>query len=487
MSHRLARIAALGGLAVSLLAPVAPASAYTASGTIVKVSPGGLGVTDTEFALTCPNAPASQGVDGWVFTLPAAAAAGDTVSVTGSSDAPFSLAAYVYKADCTYDRAETAGLSNVTLEAGDRFLSVYVYLGVGNVTVTLTSPAPATAYPNDPLYLQAGEGDLFTSGQWNMRKVGAVDAWNVATGSGIKVAVLDSGLDLTHPDFSCTGKIEVVTDSDPVDGDSTPEDGNGHGTHTAGIVGACADNGVGVIGIAKDATIMPIRVLDNTGSGTAEQLVDGIYTAVDAGAHVINMSVGFSLGGVPGSGGALGYGAKFWPEIDAAIKYAVDNGVVVVASAGNDGSPICGYPGIAINVICVGATDPMDQKAAYSAFPTKLGPGMVAPGGRGALVFCDFSSSEILSTYDRDADTAEDDCDGLYGYASIQGTSMASPLVAGAAALVYDKVGGIRSTTNQSKVYNALLLSAKDLYAPGYDPVAGYGRLDALAAVNYWP
>lgn len=490
-SHRLARLVALGGLALSVLAPVAPASAYSDSGTILKIAPGGLGVTDTEFQVSCPAPPKTQGVDGWVFTLPAPASAGETFSVTGSSPGPFSLAAYIYKDNCDYDRAETGGLSSVTLEAGDRFVSVYVYLGAGAVDVTFSSPAASATFPNDPLYRQSGEGDLFTAGQWNMRKVNAVPAWGQATGGGIKVAVLDSGLDLNHPDFNCTGKVSVVTGSDMVDNDSTPEDENGHGTHTAGIVGACSNNGVGVIGIAPDTTIIPIRVLNAAGSGTADQLVRGINKAVASGAHVINMSIGFSLAGAPATGGALGF-FGFWPEIDEAIDNAVAAGVVVVASAGNDTSPICGYPAIAYNVICVGSTDPNDVQSWYSAFPNKdddedlTGPGMVAPGGRGVF-FCDFSSSEIISTYDRGADTAEGDCDGLHGYASIQGTSMASPLVAGAAALVYDDLGGTRNLTNGKKVVEALTMSAEDLYSPGYDPASGYGRLDALAAVNYWP
>lgn len=487
-SPRLARLAIAAGLVSAALLPVSPASAYSDSGTILKIAPGGLGVTDTEFQVTCAT-PATQGVDGWVFTLPAAASAGDTISVTGSSVGPFSLAAYVYKNDCSYDRAETGGLSNVTLEAGDRYILVYVYLGAGNVNVTLNSPALSATFPNDPLYRQSGEGDLFTAGQWNMRKVHAVEAWAQATGSGIKIAVLDSGLDLTHPDFACAGKVLVVPNSDKVDNDSTPEDENGHGTHTAGIAGACSNNGVGVIGIAKDATIMPIRVLDENGSGTADQLVDGIYTAVDNGAHVINMSIGFSLAGAPATGGSLGF-FGFWPDIDAAIKYAIDNGVVVVASAGNDTSPICGYPAIAYNVICVEATDPMDLPSWYSAKAVKddddqlTGPGISAPGGRGALVFCDFSSSEIISTYDRDADAAEGNCDTLAGYASIQGTSMAAPLVAGAAALVYEELGAARTYTKGGTVSQTLMDTAVDLGSPSWDPVYGWGLLDAFAAVD---
>ena len=489
-SPRLARLAAFGLAAATIIVPMSSASAVTQTGHITKPAPGGLGVTDNEFVVTCPAAPATQGVDGWVFALATAAGAGDTVSIKGSSAAPFSLATYVYKSDCTYSRAVTSGLNNIVLEAGDKYFSSYAPVGA-DVNVTFSSPAAtSTSGPNDPLFLQSGEGDLFTGGQWNMRKVRAPEAWVDAKGAGVTVAVLDSGLDISHPDFNCANKVSIVNGSDMVDGDSTPEDENGHGTHVAGIVGACTNNGIGVVGVAPDVTIMPIRVLDETGSGTADMLVDGIRKAVDEGADVINMSIGFSLAGAPATGGLLGF-TGFWADIDAAIKYAVDNGVVVISTSGNDSSPICGYPAIAYNVICVGATDPMDQRTWYTGAPVKdddedlTGPAMTAPGGRGVILFCDFSSSEIISTYDRGADTTEGDCDGLHGYASIQGTSMAAPMVAGAAALVYGWLGGTRSPADAAKVTEALLNGSADLASPGWDPVYGAGRLDARGSVDY--
>jgi hypothetical protein len=495
-SHRLARLAAVsaGLVAATVLIPATPAAAYTATGTILKAAPGGLSATDTEFGVgSCPAAPASQGVDGWVFTLPAPAAAGDKVSVTGTSAAPFVLASYVYKNDCTYSRAETSGLNPLTLQAGDRYLSVYAPVGA-NVTVTLTAPATTGSGPNDPLFAQNGEDDLLLNGQWNMRKTRVPQAWNEATGAGIKVAVLDTGLDLGHPDFACAGKVQVVSGADPdPDSSTSPEDDDGHGTHTAGIVGACTNNNTGVVGAAPGSTILPIQVLSDT--ATVETIAAGITTAADSGAHVINMSLSVGAGvagvSVPGSSGVLGF-TGFFPEIDDAISYAISKGVVVVASAGNESFPLCSSPSISYNVICVGATDPNDVNTFYSNFPVKdddedlVGPALMAPGGTGQF-FCDASSFEIISTYDRSADAAEGDCDGLPGYASIQGTSMAAPLVAGIAALVYEDLGGVRSTTNAAKVTEALLGSAVDLYTPGYDPMSGEGRVDALGAVSYWP
>ncbi|MDQ1712992.1 MAG: hypothetical protein QOE45_2442 [Frankiaceae bacterium] len=485
--------------AVPLLAT--PAHAFAASGTITHPLPAGNGSTDLEFSLTCPTAPTTQGVNGWVFAIPAAEqVAGNLVGVTGSdSQNLHDLVAYVYKADCSYSRVVSDPSKDlyVTLEAGDAFLSVFTANGV-NVDVNLTVPATApTGFPNDPLYRQNGEDDLFYSGQWNMRKVNAVPAWSTATGSGIKVAILDTGLDIGHPDFDCPNKVLLVPGADPDPDSSTiPEDDEGHGTHVAGIIGACANNGIGVVGIAPDSTLMPIQVLSPTSSNAAT-LATAIRTAADEGAHVINMSVGFGVHDpvlgltVPGSGTASSLIGSF-AVIDSAISYATSLGVVVVAAAGNESTALCGYPAIAAKVICVGSSDPHDLNSWYGNFPVKRDPisvvglGLLAPGGTGVIA-CDLSATEIISTYDRSADAAEGDCDTLPGYASIQGTSMASPLVAGAAALVYQHLGGTRSTANAAKIAEAIQHSAKDVYTPGYDPMSGWGRLDAQAAVNYWP
>lgn len=339
--------------------------------------------------------------------------------------------------------------------------------------------------PDDP-YFDSPEDFLFglaQSGiQWGPQKINAPQAWqeDQATGDRVKVAVLDTGVDLTHPDLTCPGKLEVVAGSDVVDNDSNPDDEFGHGTHVAGIIGACTNNAVGIAGVAPDAAIMPIRVLDDSGSGTDAQLIAGLDKAVEFGAHVINMSLGYP----PGKDIVNDVSA-----IDAAIARARAAGIVIVAAAGNDSSPLCDYPALADDIICVGATDPRDLKSWYSTFPNKIdndndiGPGVVAPGGAGT-VFCDLDSEEILSLYAVDIDKAEGDCDGRLGYTDLAGTSMAAPHVAGIAALVYDRLGADRSPTNATKVITALESTAVDLGSPGYDPVYGSGRVDALAAVR---
>jgi serine protease AprX len=341
--------------------------------------------------------------------------------------------------------------------------------------------------PNDPFFGEDPTDPLdFDPTQWALRKVSAPDAWQEtqATGFGIKVAVLDSGVDLEHEDLQCAGKIERVAGANYIDPSRSVDDDNGHGTHVAGIIGACTDNDKGVAGVAPDATIVPFKVLDAAGSGDLTKAAEAVVKATDNGVDVINMSLGSNLGPVSG----IRQPIKALDFMDEAVAYAQSKGVVVVAAAGNDSGPLCEYPSAIEGVICVGATDPRDVKSWYSVFPAKVdgtepGPALVAPGGTGQ-VFCDLVAEDILSTYATDVDQAEGDCDTRLGYTSLNGTSMASPHVAGVAALVYDRLGGERTPENGQKVIDAIVNNADDLGAPGYDPAFGFGRLNALAAVQ---
>ena len=332
-----------------------------------------------------------------------------------------------------------------------------------------------------------------------MNIIGAPDAWDEgsSTGHGVTVAVIDSGLDLTHPDFACPDKVAQDLAAAVIDGQvlrgAKAGDIDGHGTHVAGIVGACTNNGTGVVGVAPDSTIVPYRVFttEAEGAGQLNDIAVAVETATDDGAHVINMSLGIGIGALPFVGGVSGYRPNQFPRIDAAIEYAQSQGVVVVIAAGNSGVlPLCEYPAIAEDAICVGATDENDLKSWYGTFPNKpdaedgIGPTISAPGGVGTrAVSSDVPGAcegAVFSTFWRKAGSACSDP----GYDAIDGTSMASPHVAGAAALVYDRLGGDRSAANRELITQTLLETSEDLGTPGYDPIYGHGRLDALAAVQ---
>ena len=465
---------------------------FSAEGIIDEGHPG-ISVTDAEFITSCPDEPVTQGLDGYVFALPEGTAGVFDLEGTPQSGGSYDLDVSFYGADCGYLDGEATVAPDETgqLPAGTRFAVATLYEGfdvLARLTVGAPStdpsptPTPTVTPTSDPgsgersSYPLSPDDTLFGD-QWGMQKIQAPEAWQEeqATGFGIKIAVVDSGVDLDHPDFACPGKLLVLPGSDVGDGDDDPQDTDGHGTHVAGIAGACTDNGEGVVGVAPDATIMPVRAL---GSADLDQaMADGIRFATDNGAHVINLSIGdippFSH-----------FGPDGYPLTEEALEYARTSGVVIAAAAGNFSQPTCEYPSLSRNVICVVASDSADQKAYYSDLAVNvdrnsetpgLEPVVMAPGGQGT--FCEES---IVSTYL----TTESSTCYEPGYDGLDGTSMSSPHVAGAAALVYDRLGGERSEANADAVVQAILDSADDLYTPGYDPISGYGRLNALGAVR---
>lgn len=337
----------------------------------------------------------------------------------------------------------------------------------------------ASTQPNDPLATQ----------QWGLQKIRALQAWAQpsGTGAGIKVAVVDSGVDLQHPDLQCPGKIEIAADADiPGDGEG-PDDNNGHGTHVAGVIGACANNSEGIAGVAPDATLLPYQVLDRSGRGSFRDIATAIKGATDAGAHVINLALGPNLATDRSAAlYATTYVRGTYPYVDEAIAYAARNGVVLVAAAGNNALPLCQYPALAREVVCAGATDSRDLKAWYSHFlihsdGTPIGPSLAAPGGSGTKL-CDLATETVVSLFPVEKDFCL--TDGRPGYAGLDGTSMAAAHVSGAAAIVYGRLGTERTFANRTAVIEALQSTATDVGPVGYDPVFGHGRIDAGAAVT---
>jgi subtilisin family serine protease len=252
----------------------------------------------------------------------------------------------------------------------------------------------------------------------------------------------------------------------------------GHGTHVAGIVAAVANNGIGVAGVAPQAKLLPVRVLNANEQGTIEQIAAGVDYATEHGAKIINLSLGFDpIDDVSGRG--LGV----FDPIEKAIDRAWEHGAVVVVAAGNDTMPICTEPANYPTVVCVGSTDQFDLISYFSNFDATHPNYLVAPGGWGqsdlslgygsaTAVAC---QGEIFSTYLRSQRTW---CSPEDGYEGISGTSMAAPIVSGVAALLAGE--GMTNT----EIVHCLKSSADDLGAPGRDPFYGYGRVNAAAAVS---
>ena len=282
----------------------------------------------------------------------------------------------------------------------------------------------AVGEPDDPYY----------SGKWWWEQIQAPAAWDVSTGSeDVIIAIIDTGVDLDHPDLAA----KIVSGYDFVNGDDDPDDDEGHGTHVAGIAAAVTNNGLGVAGLSWGARIMPLKVLNANGSGYASDVAAAIYHAADNGAQIINMSLGSSSP----SG-----------TISDATDYAHDQGVFIAAAAGNDGTNSLLYPAANEHVVGVGATNSSDSRAYFSNYASHVD--VAAPG------------MSIYST-----------TPGDYGYKS--GTSMATPFVAGLAALVLS----LDSNLSPDEVESIIEDSADDLGDPGRDDYYGWGRINAHQAL----
>jgi thermitase len=312
--------------------------------------------------------------------------------------------------------------------------------------------------PNDPLFNvqyafnnsgQSIQGQTGTAGD----DINVEQAWDVTEGAGVKVAILDTGIDLNQPDLQ--GKV-VLQDS--FIGNASVQDGNGHGTHVAGILSANTNNNLGVAGTCPDCELMIGQVLDAQGEGSTSDAVNGMTWAANNGAKVISMSLGTTE-------------ASSEPMYAAAVAYAMSKGAIVVAAAGNDSESTNtdpSYPGDVPGVVSVAATTNTNALASFSNY----GPGVeiAAPG------------LNILSTGPTAAFTLEP-----FGYSFTQpyyylsGTSMATPMVAGVAALVASTQFG---TTPQALIARLYSTAVK---IPGTGTDFVNGLVDAAAAVGPAP
>ncbi len=295
----------------------------------------------------------------------------------------------------------------------------------------------AAFVPNDRLYPQ----------QWNLKAINMPEAWEVSQGEGITVAVVDTGV----TQVSDLAQTEFVKGYDFVDDDENPEDLQGHGTHVAGTIAQSTNNSLGVAGIAFKAKIMPVRVLDANGFGSLSDVVEGIRYAADHGATIINLSLGSRAS------------AQLMQE---AVTYAHSKGVTVIAAAGNENSNQVSYPARYEHVIAVSATGPNGEKAPYSNYG--VGVDISAPGGAKTQDHPEYGI--LQQTINR-----RNPNEALFAY--FQGTSMATPHVAGVAALI--QAQGIK---DPDKVEEVLKMSATPV--PGdKQNFYGAGRLDAAKAL----
>ena len=317
--------------------------------------------------------------------------------------------------------------------------------------------------PNDPYW----NTDPYVGlGQWGAKKIQldkAIDAITTPL-APVTVAVLDTGVDATHPDLSGAvlggttflgnASTECLSGVSPIGTDD-----NSHGTHVAGIIAARANNNAGIVGVAQNARILPVKALDCTGSGSISDIATAIVYAVDHGARLINISLGSSSDSL---------------TLQNAVQYATQHNVLIVAAAGNCGilstrclnqQNLVEYPAAYADVLGVGATSMDDSIASFSTQGAQVG--VSAPGVR--IV----SSVPNYRTY-------QSDHGGTTGYAAFSGTSQATPYVTGLAALLL----GIDPTLNVTQLLARLRTTSDDLGVAGVDTAFGAGRVNALRAAT---
>ncbi len=283
-----------------------------------------------------------------------------------------------------------------------RKFSLVTGLVVALGTAALVAPTPALA-----------SDDPFFDRQWALQQIGAPQAWQLTRGAGIVVGVVDTGVEVSHPDLA--GKVALTTDCVArtvcADG-AASTDPSGHGTLVSGVIAAGTGNGRGVAAVAPDSRVIVARVLGPNGEGRAEDVNLGIRWAVDHGARVVNLSLGdpnFVLNSIQGT------------PLRAAIDYAWSKGTIPVLASGNYGSGGLGSQNYGnLNAIVVGATDRTGGVARYSSAVGNAKWGMVAPGGAGIPG----PDNNVISTA------------AGGGYASSAGTSMAAPHVSASLALL---------------------------------------------------
>ena len=339
------------------------------------------------------------------------------------------------------------GLSVQGMNIEENAAAVLAKLGIFRINVgNLDAREAAAALKNqdgvvaaEPDYLVSAQeiipNDSGFNLQYGLINIRAPQAWSITTGAPVVIAIVDSGVDLHHPDLGS----KIIQGIDFVNNDNIADDDDGHGTHVAGIAAAVSDNGSGGAGVSWGAQIMPVKVLDSGGLGSISNVAAGIVWAVDNGARVINLSLG---------------GSSYSSILQQAVNYALARGVIIVAAAGNQNNSVI-YPARFPGVIAVAATNQNNQRYYLSNYGNEVS--IAAPG------------VGIYSTLRN----------GRYG--TMTGTSMAAPFISGAAAILVG-IRGNDYTVNSIIAY--LTSTTLDLAPPGFDVYTGYGLLQLDAAVK---
>lgn len=285
--------------------------------------------------------------------------------------------------------------------------------------------ASVAAQPNDPYY----------SAQWSLPRTGVSAAWSLSTGGwSAPVAVLDTGVDSSHPDL----QGQLLPGFDFINGDADPSDDHGHGTRMAGIVAALANNGLGIAGVAPNSPVIPVKVLGSDGKGPYSAIAEGIAWAVDNGARVVSLSLS---------------GTNPSQMLQDAVNYARANGAVCVAAAGNDGKSLPVYPAATSGAVAVAAIDEADRHAWFS--------------NTGAWISHAAPGVNVLTT----------DLGG--GYVPSTGTSPAAAFSSGVFSLLFAFLPDLTPQAAITRVEQG----AFDLGSAGWDPLFGWGGVDAMSAL----
>ena len=324
--------------------------------------------------------------------------------------------------------------------------------------------------PNDPYYLSSSIWHSYPD-LWGMHKINASVAWDQTTGSSaIVVADIDTGVDRNHPDLAANiwtnpgelpnngidddknGYIDDYYGWNFVKNTGDPMDDHGHGTHTAGTIAAVGNNAIGVVGVNWQAKIMVLKFLDSGGSGSLDSGIKALQYAADMGARVSSNSWGCECNSV---------------AMDDAVKYEHDKGMVMVAAAGNDNSDAISFsPTSADYAVSVAASDSNDAKASFSNWGERID--VAAPG---VYILSTIAANDTLCA-PRNATIGTI-------YCILSGTSMATPHVAGLAALLLSK----NPSLNNEEIRQIIRLGADDLGTPGKDSKFGYGRINAAGSM----